>query len=155
MRAQDRVMARKNLDRKLNSLRNAGALARPGRGWIRAIREALGMTTTQLGRRMNVTQSTALGFEKAEQRNGITLDTLERAANAMDCRLVYAFVPREPLDELVAKRARALAKEHLRATSHSMALEDQSVAEGDEQAQLERLTKSLIEKSSSKLWENR
>jgi hypothetical protein len=53
---------------------------------------------------------------------GISLETPERAANAMDCRLVYALVPHEPLDEIVDKRARALARKHLRATSHSMAL---------------------------------
>ena len=153
MRAQDRAIARRNLDKKLNSLRNSEVATRPARGWIRAIREALGMTTTQLGRRMNVTQSTALGFEKAEQNKGISLQTLERAANAMDCRLVYAFVPREPLEQLVETRARALAKQHLRATTHSMALENQRVESDAEREQLERLTRTLMERSAARLWD--
>ena len=154
MRAQDRATARRNLDNKLNLLRNSEATARPSRGWIKAIREALGMTTMQLGRRMEVNQSTVTGFEKTEQGKGITLETLERAANAMDCRLVYAFVPREPLDKIVEKRARALAKKHLRAASHSMALEDQSIEDSQEHDQLERLTRKLMEKSGSELWED-
>ena len=153
MRAHDRAMARKNLDKKLNSLRNSEALARPQRGWIRAIREALGMTTTQLGKRMGVSQSTALGFEKGEVGKRITLQTLERAANALDCRLVYAFVPRKPLEEIVEERARTRAKKHMWAASHSMALENQRVDRKDEQDQLERLVRTLIDKSGSRLWE--
>jgi predicted DNA-binding mobile mystery protein A len=152
MRAQDRASARKNLDKRLNFQRNSEALARPSRGWIRAIREALGMTTTQLGKRMGVNQSTALGFEMAEMSKGTTLETLERAANALDCRLVYAFVPRKSLEALVEERARRLAKKHIRATSHSMALEDQRVDEDDEREQLERLVRKLIEQSGSALW---
>jgi predicted DNA-binding mobile mystery protein A len=154
MRAQDRATARRNLDKKLNLLRNSEISARPSRGWIKAVREALGMTTTQLGRRMEVNQSTIIGFEKAEHSKGITLETLERAAAAMGCRLVYALVPRESLDEIVEKRARALAKKHLRATSHSMALEDQSIEDSQEIDQLERLTRKLMEKSGSELWED-
>lgn len=152
MRAQDRASARKNLDKRLNFLRNSEALARPSRGWIRAIREALGMTTTQLGKRMGVNQSTALGFETAEMSKGTTLETLERAANALDCRLVYALVPRKSLEALVEDRARNLAKKHMRATSHSMALEDQRVDDDDEREQLERLVRKLIEQSGSALW---
>ena len=151
MRALDRAIARRNLDKKLNTLRNL-EIVRPQRGWIKAIREALGMTTTQLGERMGVSQSTALGFEKGEFSKRITLETLERAANALECRLVYAFVPRAPLDEIVEERARALATKRLRTTSHSMTLEDQRVDEKDEQEQLERLVRTLIEKAGSQLW---
>lgn len=153
MRAQDRAMARRNLDKKLNSLRNSDFLVRPPRGWIKAIREALGMTTTQLGERMGVSQSTALGFEKGELSKRITLETLERAAHALECRLLYAFVPRAPLEEIVEERARILAAKRLRTTSHSMALEDQRVAEKDEQEQWGRLVRTLIEKAGSQLWE--
>jgi predicted DNA-binding mobile mystery protein A len=111
------------------------------------------MTTTQLGRRMAVSQSTATEFENGEVSQTITLETLARAANALECRLVYAFVPRRPLEDIVAERARALATKHLRATSHSMALEGQRVHEQAAQDQLERLVRSLVEKSGSNLWE--
>jgi len=154
MRAQDRASARKQLDKRLNRLRNSDSLSRPSRGWIKAIREALGMTTTQFGKRLGVSQSTALGFEQSETRNGITLETLERAARALDCQLVYALVPRQPLASLVEDRARELAKKRLLAASHSMALENQRVDQGDEQEHLERLVQKLLNQSGSALWED-
>ena len=155
MRAQERASARKQLDKRLNTLRNSDALSRPPRGWIKAIRDALGMTTTQFGKRLGVSQSTALGFEKSEVSKGITLETLERAARALDCRLVYALVPSKPLELLVEGQARELAKKRLRATSHSMALEDQRVDEADERDHLERLVQKLLNQPGSALWENK
>ena len=145
-------MARKQLDKRLNLLQNVDILARPPRGWIKAIREALGMTTAQLGRRLGVSQPRVLGIEKAEVSGSIKLESLERAAHALDCRLVYALAPRKPLEYLVEDRARGLAKKRLRATSHSMALEDQRVDEADEQEHLERLVQKLLNQPGSALW---
>jgi len=153
MRAQERAMARKQLDKRLNPLQNVDILARPPRGWIKAIREALGMTTAQLGKRLGVSQPRVLGIEKAEVSGSIKLESLERAAHALDCRLVYALVPRKPLEYLVEDRARELAKKRLRAISHSMALEDQRVDEADEQEHLERLVLKLLNQPGSALWE--
>lgn len=154
MRAQERATARRQLDKRLNAMKNADILARPPRGWIKAIREALGMTTTQFGKRLGLSQSTALGFEKSEVSKGISLETLERAARALDCRLVYALVPRKPLVSLVEDQARELAKKRLRATSHSMALENQRVDEADELEHLERLLQKLLNQPGSALWED-
>ncbi len=152
MRAQERASARKQLDKRLNILRNVDVLARPPRGWIKAIREALGMTSAQLSNRLGVSQPRVLGIEKAEASGSITLESLERAARALDCRLVYAIVPRKPLELLVEDRARTLAKKRLRATSHSMALEDQRVDEADEQDHLERIVQKLLDQPGSALW---
>ena len=152
MRAQERASARKQLDKRLNILRNMDILARPPRGWIKAIREAIGMTTVQLGKRLGVSQPRVFAIEKAEASGSITLDSLERAARALDCRLVYAIVSRKPLELLVEERARALAKKRLRATSHSMALEDQRVDEADEQDHLKMLTQKLLDQPGSALW---
>jgi predicted DNA-binding mobile mystery protein A len=154
MRAADRTIARKNIDNRLNFLRNSGGVARPPKGWVRAIREALGMTTAQLGRRIGVTQSRAFDIEKAEVSGKITLDSLERAAHALDCRLVYALVPREPLESLAENRALKLARNKLRYTSHSMALEDQRVTREDEERQIRELAKRLLEKPGSALWDD-
>ena len=77
------------------------------------------------------------------------------AARALDCALVYALVPRKPLDTLVQERARDVALERLRTISHSMALEEQRVREEDERAQLERLVQDLIDGPGSALWHER
>jgi len=154
MRAQERAMARKQLDKRLNILQNVDILARPPRGWIKAIREALGMTTAQLAKRLGVSQPRVPGIEKAEVSGSIKLDSLERAARALNCRLVYALVPIESLESLVEDRARELAKKRLRATSHSMALENQLVDVADEQEHLERLVQKLLNQPGSALWED-
>ena len=155
MRAQGRASARKYLDKRLNPLMNAEAFARPPRGWVKAIREALGMTTAQLAKRLGISQPSAVGLEKAEAAKVITLETLERAARALDCTLVYALVPRKPLETIARERAREKARERLRTISHSMSLEDQRVHEEDEHEQLERLAQKLLEGPGSALWDER
>jgi predicted DNA-binding mobile mystery protein A len=155
MRAKERISARRQLDRRLTPLRTADGLATPPRGWIRAIREALGMTTAQLARRIGVSQPRAVAIEQAERTGAITLDSLRRAARALECELVYVLVPRKPLEELTGDRALALAKRRLVHTRHTMALEDQSIAADDEQDQLEQLARQLSEQSGSILWHER
>lgn len=154
MRSQDRATARRQLDKRLSLLPGAASLTRPPRGWIKAIREALGMTTAQLGKRLGVSQPRTVAIEKAERTGSITLDSLERAAQALDCRLVYAFVPRTSLDDLVKERASLLAKKRLESTGHSMTLEAQGVDALDEREQLKILTNKIIAQSGSALWED-
>ncbi|MEN8169741.1 MAG: mobile mystery protein A [Pseudomonadota bacterium] len=155
MRAQDRATARRQLDKRLKLLQGADNLARPPYGWIKAIREALGMTTKQLGKRLGVSQPRAVAIEKAEKSGSITLASLERAAHALDCRVVYALVPRNSLDNIVRERATLLARNRLDSTSHSMRLEAQDVDELDENEQLKQLIDKIIMQSSSKLWEDK
>ena len=153
MRPEDRSTARRQLDRRLSSMQNMELFMRPPRGWLKAIREALGMTTAQLGRRLGVVQSRVVAIEQAEAKGTITLNSLEKAAQALDCRLVYALLPRQPLEDIVEQRASLLAKSRLKSTGHTMTLEAQGVDATDESEQLKRLIRQLVEKSGSKLWE--
>ena len=152
MRPEDREAARRQLDKRL-SLLNANALARPPRGWVKAIREALGMTTAQLAKRLGVSQPRVVGIEQAEAKGAITLDSLERAAHALDCQLVYALVPRKPLDALIEERATRLATARLDSTRHTMALEAQTMDARDEEEQRKRLIRQLIAQAGSELWD--
>ena len=153
MRKQDREAARRQLDKRLSSLLNAEVFTRPPRGWVKAIREALGMTTAQLAKRLGVSQPRVVGIEQAEAKGAITLDSLERAAHALDCQLVYALVPRKPLDALIEARATRLATTRLDSTRHTMALEAQTVDARDEDEQRKRLIRQLIEQAGSELWD--
>ena len=153
MRSKDRETARRQLDKRLNAMRNAEEFTRPQRGWVKAIREALGMTTAQLAKRLGVSQPRVVGIEQAETKGAITLDSLERAAHALDCQLVYALVPRKPLDALIAERASRLATTRLNSTRHSMALEAQALDLNDEDEQRKRLIRQLIEQAGSELWD--
>lgn len=152
MRPQDRAMARKQLDKRLDPLRHSESFARPPRGWIKAVRQALGMTTAQLGKRLGVSQPRVVAIEKAEASASITLGSLEKAAHALDCRLVYVLVPRKSLAATIEQRATMLARQRVKSTAHTMALEAQSVDDADEQDQIRALARKLAEKSGSALW---
>jgi len=105
----------------------------PNRGWIRAIREALGMTTAQLATRMGIRQPSVTALEQSEARGTIELSTLRRAAEALDCVVIVALVPRKPLEATIKERAQAYVRQHWVPIEHSMLLEDQHVKrdEGD------------------------
>lgn len=154
MNSDERAVARRKLDNRLNPLRNSKALTRPSQGWVKAIREALGMTTTQLARRLGVVQSRVVAIEQAEIGGRITINSLQKAAHALDCQLVYVLVPRQPLDDLVRSRARRLATKRMASARHNMVMEAQGVAHEDEQRQLERMIDRLLEKAGSEIWEN-
>ncbi len=154
MRNKDRATARRQLDKRLSILQGTDMLTRPPRGWIKAIREALGMTTAQLGRRLGVSQPRVVAIEKAEATSSITLDSLERAAHALDCRLVYALAPKTSLDNIIKGRATRLAESRIIATGHTMKLEAQGVDALDEIEQLKNLINQLVEKGGSALWED-
>lgn len=116
------------LDRRFADLRPALEQAtRPSRGWIRAIRDALGMTTTQLAKRIGVAQSRIIEMEKAEAQGSISLRNLERAAEAMGCRVVYVLQPMQPLTQTLQSRAEQLAAQRLASVEQTMRLEAQGV----------------------------
>jgi predicted DNA-binding mobile mystery protein A len=115
----------------------------PPKGWIRAIRESLGMTAAQLGKRMGVTQATVSEFEMSEAKGTIRLDTLRRAAEAMNCTLVYAFVPNQPLETILNDRIAHVAAELAKPTEHTMRLEDQALSDKDRDDVLADYARSL------------
>jgi len=127
MKQAIRHRGRDRLDMKLAAIKPIDRFAVPPRGWVRAIRDAIGMTGTQLGRRLGMTAQAVVSLERSEAQGKIQLNTLRRAAEAMDCVLVYALVPKTNLKDMVDRRARAIALQTLRRVSHSMALEDQWV----------------------------
>ena len=146
------LIAQNNIARHHLDVRLEDQYVRPAppRGWIRAIRTALGMSTVQLARRMGVSQPSVVGMEQSESIGRIQLDTLHRAAEALQCRLVYVLVPNEPLESMVQKRARQIAEGYLNATEHSMKLEGQSV---EDAAVRERQLNALAAQISARsLW---
>lgn len=127
MKSTIRNRARARLDSKLASSKPVDRFAIPPKGWVRAIRDAIGMTGAQLGKRLGMTAQGIVGLERSEASGTIQLNTLRRAAEAMDCVIVYALVPKTSLTEMVDRRAREIALRALGRVSHSMALEDQQV----------------------------
>src|SRR5260370_31364572 len=122
------VTAHEQLDRRFAKLKPLiKEAARPPRGWIRAIREALGRTTGQLAERLGVRQPRVVELEHGEGAGNITVKSLERAAQALGCRLVYILVPEEALAETIRKRASVVAERQLASVEQTMRLEAQGV----------------------------
>jgi predicted DNA-binding mobile mystery protein A len=145
MRNEFRKLRLKQLDRSLGPYRAARNVARPPKGWIRAIRQAVGVSSGELARRLGTSRQLPLKLEIAEAEDRITLRSLRAIADALDCDLVYALVPRaDSMQDLIEARVRTEAKKRVLEVEHSMALEDQAVGRIDEAVKAEtrrRLTK--------------
>lgn len=124
--------ARRALDRRYSHLPPAEAFTPPARGWIKAVRNALGMSAADLAARLQVTAASVSDIERSEHDHRIRLDTLERAAQAMGCELVYALIPRESLTDIVQQQARTRVGQQVDAVSRAMDLEAQSTRVDDE-----------------------
>jgi predicted DNA-binding mobile mystery protein A len=136
---------------RLRRLKIIESIARPPEGWLRSIREALGMTMAQLARRLDVSQPRIVAIERAEVSGAISLATLERAAEALGCSLVYALVPRASLEKTVEERAGHLAEKQwqLRAT---LPFGGAALKSSEEQVWLRRWTRSFVARGGAKLW---
>ncbi|OGT60654.1 MAG: hypothetical protein A3E01_00440 [Gammaproteobacteria bacterium RIFCSPHIGHO2_12_FULL_63_22] len=148
---RDRALARLRLDARLEPLRpNLGAMTVPRGGWLRSIRNALGMSLDDVADRLDVTRSTASRVEASEQRGTIQLDTLRRAAEALNCELVYALVPKLPLESAVEQERARLARQLNAKVQTHMSLEGQDTHDTSLDAwRLDRATTSI---SDRQLW---
>lgn len=148
--ATDRTEARRHLEARFIKIRSLADQGPPHRGWVRAIRDAIGMSSAELGKRMGIGQQRVSNLERNEQQGTVRLETLRRAAEALDCELVYFLVPREPLDEMVRTQAVRKATERLSTVSHHSRLEDQEVNDEDMASLVEDLASELVDRRG--LW---
>lgn len=145
----------RHLDQRFENLRPLAAISKPPKGWVRAIRDALGMTTAQLAKRLGISQPSVVELEHSEAAGTVTLNTLQRAAEALGCRLVYTLVPTAPLADTVMARARLVAERQLGQVEQTMRLEDQSVTD---KAASDRLRDQLAEdllRRPARLWDEK
>jgi predicted DNA-binding mobile mystery protein A len=142
------VRSRELLDGHFEEWQHLRQLARPPRGWVRGVREALGMSAAALAARLGITAGAVTRLEQSEAADRIRLDTLRRAADALGCDLVYLLVPRRPLNAIVRDRARELAHRQVSAVEQTMRLEDQATGRAKEME--DELVGQLLERGG--LW---
>ncbi len=140
------------LDRNLAAWQAVRVSSRPSLGWAKTIRQGLGMTALALGRRLGISQAGVAKLEKAEAEDRITLGSLRKLAEALNCEVHYALIPREPLESMIKNRAIELAKERLSMVSHSMALEGQQVSGQDRDKEVEFLALEILAGPRRDLW---
>ena len=148
MQQQYQRLARRQLSKTMAEYVGPAQNARmPREGWVAAIREALGMSVRDLGRRMGIGPSSVTRLEQREREGAITLTALRKAAAGLDCDVVYAFVPRaesvgdtdsnDLLDAVIMKHARSAAREDVERVGKTMALEDQGISPASLSAQID------------------
>ena len=152
MNKDQTTLARKQLEKRLAPLRGA-QFAVPPRGWMKAIREALGMTTRQLAARMGVSPSRIPVIEKAEITGATTIKTLREAAAAMNCTFVYAFMPIKPLDDILHDRAVQKTRQNITRLDHTMRLENQGLVKSDLEDAQRRMIEQTLSGSLRGLWD--
>jgi predicted DNA-binding mobile mystery protein A len=113
------------------------------------------MTTAQLGKRLGVSQPRIVELEQSEVSGSVTLNTLQRAAEALGCRLVYALVPDRPLTDTVRERAELVATRQANAVAQSMRLEDQEVTDREVAKELRRQQAERLLRRPARLWDEK
>lgn len=154
MRAEHKTLVRQQLETTLGLISNARDMQRPAKGWLRAVRQALGMSGKQFARRLGVTPPRITVLEKHEMSGAVTLKTMQQAADALGCDFVYAIVPREKLTDIVRKRALSLAAKKLDRVSHSMLLEAQKLSDVEQKKAFDFEVEKLIRSMPKELWED-
>ncbi|MBE0502070.1 MAG: mobile mystery protein A [Desulfuromonadales bacterium] len=155
MQPKHRRTMRNQLDKTFAQLSNLKTLQPPVKGWLRAIREALGLSGKELGERLGVSQPRIVQLEKDEISGALTLKSMRQAAEALDCLFVYAVVPRSSLDDIILQQARKVAGKRLSRTSHTMLLEDQAVSADEQQKMLEDKVQELIRNLPHDFWSDK
>jgi predicted DNA-binding mobile mystery protein A len=124
MKPEFRKLRLSQLDRNLELARSLPP--RPSDGWIASVREALGLSLRQVGKKMGASGQAIQQFEQAEAEDRITLRAMRRVAGTMGCDLVYVLVPKSgSFQELAEQPTRERAASDVKRVIQTMALEDQ------------------------------
>ncbi|MEE4659139.1 MAG: mobile mystery protein A [Halieaceae bacterium] len=146
-------LVQKQYQQQVSATASLRTLAQPAEGWVRTVRKSLGMSLRQLAGRMGVSTSAVARMERQEPEGRITLAQLEKAASALNCRVVYALVPEQPVEEMLAEQARRKARMRVEKVNDSMALERQQLTDQQLADQIAERTRRYLDKPPKDLWD--
>jgi len=152
MAYKNKALIRQQLDKKLQNFAGLKDSPPPVRGWIRAIRDALGMTGEQLARHIGVKKQRVTALEKGEVEGTATINSMKKAAAAMDCVFVYALIPRDSLENNVERHARKYAEKIHKAVQHSMTLEQQGLTVDESSEGIKKNTEKFVRDTTKDIW---
>jgi len=146
------ALQRKQLDARLGKDARLHTIESPKRGWIRAVRTALGMSAGQLGARLGMTRQGVIDVEKRESAESISLGTLRKVAQGLECDLVVALVPKDSFENIVRQQAMRKALHERNRVVQTMRLEAQEPGV-DEALDFNKGVESWMAARSSRLWD--
>ena len=123
-------------------------MEKPLQGWIKTIRELLGMTTIQFSKKLKISQPRLVFMEKNEKN--LKLSTMEKIADELNCDFVYALVPREKINNIIYNRAKQKALQIVNKVNNNMSLENQL---SDDKEILEETIEDLLNKKITRIWD--
>ena len=145
----------RQLDEALAAFQGLRSRPAPRGGWIRTIRDALGMSARQLAVRMGKSKTTVLSTERNETKGTVQLDSLQDLADALDCDLVYAVIPRTSLQERLDRQAREIAAQTVSRVSTSKELEARCISEEERARQIDALAEEILCGRKRDFWDSR
>lgn len=143
----NKKILRRSYQKKFDLFRKA-MIARPQQGWLKTIREFLGMTTTQLAKRLEISQPRIVAMEKNERN--VKISTMERIADTLNCDFSYAFIPRENIDDIIYNQAKKKAQKILNKVNKNMGLENQLAKTDD---LLKDIIEELLNGNIARVWD--
>ena len=153
MKAKQKKVVQQQLDGTLRSFDVLKRVTVPPKGWVRAIRNALGMTGQQLARRLGTNRQRIARIEQDEKQGRVTVNTLRNVAEAMDCEFVYGFVPKESLEQTVRDQARRVAVKRMNRSNQMMRLEAQELSDTEKEQVLNELIAEIVDTMPRYLWD--
>jgi predicted DNA-binding mobile mystery protein A len=137
---------------RVKAARNTHVPKLPKNGWIRTIRQTLGMSGAQLARKMNYTRNKISILERKEASGDISINQLRELANGLDADLVYCVVPRKDPGQLIEDQARKKATEIILGTHQNMYLELQNISNEAQEEQIRFLADEIKREGGKALW---
>ncbi|MBN1796706.1 MAG: mobile mystery protein A [Sedimentisphaerales bacterium] len=153
MNAKHIKLAREQLDATLQRFKPIAELTVPAKGWVRAIRDAMGMTGRQLAERLNVNQQRIARIEQDEKLGKVKLETLMKVAQALNCKFVYGFAPKDSLEQTVRRQAELAAKKQMSRSDQTMRLENQELSNKEKEKSLKDLSEEIVNTMPKTLWD--
>ncbi len=149
-------LQRHQLDNRLKRIINIKGEDIPAQGWVKAIRESLGIPATLLAKKLGISQPTLSELEKYEAKGSITINSLKKMADALNCDLKYFIIPREPyksFEDIIDRQIDKAVKKELNDLNQTMLLENQALSQKEMNYQMDIVRRKMKDKITSKIWE--
>ena len=158
MNSKYKQIAREQYSKLINQAAGITDITQPKGGWIKSVRSALAMSGAALSKRLGGHRTTVSYLERSELEGGVTLKKMQEVAEAMHCRFVYAIVPADEqnnsIETIIERQAEAIARGIVEESSVHMMLEAQQLSKDDNEKEIERLKKQIIEELPRNFWED-
>jgi len=146
-------LVREQVDKSLSQLNSLRNFKIPPYGWIRSVREALGMSGRQLAERLGVSKQSISRLEQDEIVGSITIKTMRNVAERLDCIFVYGLIPKTSLEDTVRNRAEKVSRERMSRVNQTMALERQKIRDENLESLILEDIERIMDEMPRNLWD--